>query len=732
MKSKTTITALVICLILLCYILQDKINTPAFDLKKTAHTLPLRLKYPNLKSKAFAAELLHSKSNRSNQNKQLSEHIENRIIVHANDQKGQVNKKIFGNMFISNYLPPEKTNGREYFGRSNYGDGIWDPKLKKSVKEVIDLARNAGISIVRISAGEPQTWKNAIGSKRNNFQYGLDELLKTTAEIGAEVIYRVQYSTGNIENAADLVEYLNSPDDGSNPNGGIDWAKERSKNGHPKPYNIKYFEIGNEVYNKVSSTSYALGYLKFYNKMKEVDSSIKIGVVLSYYDYWNRSTMKIIKDKIDFGIAHAFSRPYGGYKVLREEDSTRMSAKEIFEKSLCLPQLRFNWIFQKALKTMAAEAHKPIPLAITEYNSAFVQQKPVPYRHTLGNALVISEFLHIFLMPENNKYNILMANYNGYLGYSGMIKPNTDFMRPNFKTPVWYIKRPNYYVYQLYKNHFGDILLNHELKSESYNISHYKNFLETVITFNQIGEGTDQNLLQNEWEISRVTGVDVKTVNDILEINFKSPATFNYGQKIKSVNLSPDSYYRLSAKINTDDLIDNKGIHLYAQGNKFSSHTYGIKGNAGWVYCDTIFKTLPDTKNIRLIVRRHGEDGPLKGKVFLKDIKLEKFIPSINTNIPYLSVTTSKSSDSKTIYLMVTNKSLEQDLKTEIILNNFKPDGIARIYSLWGDRISSTNEKRPYNKVRIHENEVTLSKNVLKTSFKKHSVTAIEITGDCE
>ena len=54
---------------------------------------------------------------------------------------------------------------------------------------------------------------------------------------------------GDENDVADLVEYLNSPNNGSNPNGGINWAAERAKNGHPSPYNVKYFgNIGNNTY----------------------------------------------------------------------------------------------------------------------------------------------------------------------------------------------------------------------------------------------------------------------------------------------------------------------------------------------------------------------------------------------------------------------------------------------------------------------------------------------------
>jgi alpha-L-arabinofuranosidase len=51
-----------------------------------------------------------------------------------------------------------------------------------------------------------------------------------------------------INHNADWVEYCNAPNDSnlSNPGGGIDWAEVRAANGHPAPYNIKIWNIGNE------------------------------------------------------------------------------------------------------------------------------------------------------------------------------------------------------------------------------------------------------------------------------------------------------------------------------------------------------------------------------------------------------------------------------------------------------------------------------------------------------
>lgn len=49
-----------------------------------------------------------------------------------------------------------------------------------------------------------------------------------------------------VSNCADWVEYCNAPNDGSNPGGGTDWAAQRAANGHPAPYGIKIWNIGNE------------------------------------------------------------------------------------------------------------------------------------------------------------------------------------------------------------------------------------------------------------------------------------------------------------------------------------------------------------------------------------------------------------------------------------------------------------------------------------------------------
>jgi alpha-N-arabinofuranosidase len=128
--------------------------------------------------------------------------------------------------------------------------------------------REAGLESIRYPGGTVAStfeWKHAIGpvKKRRKIQpaqglkpggggpqvatWGVDEAARWCEQNKVELVY--MYGIGapnsNPQDAADLVEYLNAPV-GQNKNGGTDWAKMRANNGHPAPYNIRFFEIANE------------------------------------------------------------------------------------------------------------------------------------------------------------------------------------------------------------------------------------------------------------------------------------------------------------------------------------------------------------------------------------------------------------------------------------------------------------------------------------------------------
>ena len=148
------------------------------------------------------------------------------------------------------------------------GSGAWDAAADQPNPVAVQRLRTAGVSNIRYPGGIVGNlfdWKQSVGDNRGcqtnarlrpqgfkaaqGTSYGLDEHMELANAVGAEAIMMVPFVTGTPSDAADWVEYMNSPADGvggSNPNGGTDWAEERAQNGHPAPYGVRWWEIGNE------------------------------------------------------------------------------------------------------------------------------------------------------------------------------------------------------------------------------------------------------------------------------------------------------------------------------------------------------------------------------------------------------------------------------------------------------------------------------------------------------
>ena len=161
------------------------------------------------------------------------------------------------------------SNHRHAYG----GFGMFDTENQQVYPDFLEKTKEANLGVIRYPGGTIAnlfTWKDTVGplEERKNVvlgssyasvfpYYGLDEHMQYTEAIGAEVIYMVGEAAETPEGAADLVEYLNGIP-GENKNGGTDWAQKRADNGHPEPYNVTYFEIGNEMY--LDNQQYWLNY----------------------------------------------------------------------------------------------------------------------------------------------------------------------------------------------------------------------------------------------------------------------------------------------------------------------------------------------------------------------------------------------------------------------------------------------------------------------------------------
>jgi alpha-L-arabinofuranosidase len=103
---------------------------------------------------------------------------------------------------------------------------------------------------------------------------GMDEYMELTRIIGVEPYVTVNAGLGDANSAAEEVEYLNGASTS-------EWGARRAANGHPDPYGVRFWNIGNEPYGwwqigKTTLDYFMLKHNDFAAAMRAVDPSITL------------------------------------------------------------------------------------------------------------------------------------------------------------------------------------------------------------------------------------------------------------------------------------------------------------------------------------------------------------------------------------------------------------------------------------------------------------------------
>ncbi|GEO74621.1 alpha-N-arabinofuranosidase [Levilactobacillus namurensis DSM 19117] len=171
-----------------------------------------------------------------------------------------------GTLFASDAFPIAKIDRRltsslvEHLGRGVYG-GIFDPGNALADtdgyrEDVIQAIKELQVPMIRYPGGNfvsGHNWEDGIGPKSQRpqqidlawksietNQFGLDEFMAWLQKINAQPMMAVNLGTRGIPEACHLLEYCNMTTD-------THWANQRRKNGHPEPYAVKTWCLGNEM-----------------------------------------------------------------------------------------------------------------------------------------------------------------------------------------------------------------------------------------------------------------------------------------------------------------------------------------------------------------------------------------------------------------------------------------------------------------------------------------------------
>jgi alpha-N-arabinofuranosidase len=266
------------------------------------------------------------------------------------------------------------------------------------------------------------SWKN----EPEPGDIGTDEFIAFSRRVGAEpsITVNVEGRGATAEEAAAWVEYCNGPATSR-------YGAMRAANGHPEPYRVKYWELGNEIWGDwvrghSDAQTYARNAVRYAQAMHAVDPTIQLIAVGDNDMSWNRTVLRTAGRSIDYLAIHH----YYGRKEMAED-----------ARNLMARPLHYERFYREVAKAVEEEAPgRPIRLVINEWGLDL----PETRQHSMEAALYGARLMNVF---ERSGPVVAMSAesdlVNGWPG--GIIQASGPRV---FVTPL-------YHVNQLYNAHRG-------------------------------------------------------------------------------------------------------------------------------------------------------------------------------------------------------------------------------------------------------------------------------------
>jgi alpha-L-arabinofuranosidase len=251
------------------------------------------------------------------------------------------------------------------------------------------------------------TCTNTAGPPTACNSYGIMEAMELVEALGPQAVFGTEMvlnSTTTAQDAADFVQFVNAPDNGSNP-----WAALRAQYGHPAPYGVHYWVIGNEVHpssvNYPSATYWLNGYsvngkvrwdgaLNIMQAMKAVDPTIAVGSGWSMrrsYDLID--ALQAEGARFDFLDIHNLTGGHGkGTTLTVQHYSAIQAATGVSDLTVALDNL---------INSSQYSALNGMPVFSSEVDVSDIALR-YDLAHTLDNAVMLNSFIANGLQFEEN------------------------------------------------------------------------------------------------------------------------------------------------------------------------------------------------------------------------------------------------------------------------------------------------------------------------------------------
>lgn len=268
----------------------------------------------------------------------------------------------------------------------------------------------------------PPRWERAWNAVEDN-DFGIDEFMDYCREIGTEPYIAVNTGEGSVMDAVEELEYAN----GSRS---TRWGGERARNGHPKPYGVAWWGIGNEMYGDwqlghVPVQQYALRHNAFVEAMRAKDSKIRI-IAVGSPGKWNDVIVPACANHMELISGHHYTLTH--LSVTSSKKDALKYRKNYAEYQADMPNgvRRVADDLRRRVSTGKPEVDR-IRLSFDEWGLVRDwNQKPDPpglgsfeIPYPLGDTISITRALHEILRSADI---IAMANWAQTVNVIGLIK----------------------------------------------------------------------------------------------------------------------------------------------------------------------------------------------------------------------------------------------------------------------------------------------------------------------
>ncbi len=331
----------------------------------------------------------------------------------------------------------------QFMERPSWGEigpeGALVPGTSDLQPEVLRLLHEMEVPILRFPGGTDvdfMDWRDMVsnvpgrGAERpvsvghkghditNNFGY--DEFLRLADDLNSETIIVVNFRDGLLAkrplaeaalDAASLLAYCNAPVGADLPEGMEDWPAVRAANGHPEPYGVKYWQIGNETWAFMrdleklapenTNQTYVDRIMAFMEAMLDVDPTIEFIVDA------DASTVEAgllareqLGDKISHLVFHVYS-PWSITEVKRdgeEVDPYSLSDAEIWNAWVTTPGSYDGGLTVLRHPLLDAARERGLKIAMTEWNwNGLWRMNPRPLTSSFAKGVGAAGFVHALM-----------------------------------------------------------------------------------------------------------------------------------------------------------------------------------------------------------------------------------------------------------------------------------------------------------------------------------------------